>query len=382
MMRLATTVVIAFLQLFEGHHAFSLGSNAIVKRPCHQYRSAAVFSTNDMGTQDEAERLLQRAREMRAEIAALEGRTVTEVEAEAKQERENRRQALLDQEKQSLKRRTEYAKDRKIDGSMMEVPETFEDQVVQARVAVERAFRDGVTRQTIRFELIPEGQVLNEDRQWPGGAQEMYREAAGPLTRELLKQVKAPTKQDTAPNQFVKPPTVKSQDIWDFDGSALITAESSVGPSADVQAMVLPNTDVKYTKDIATINEAMGDRLFLLVNPFWRDLESWGFNIMAPNAKKMAQDIIFDKGYDETYVLLKKSVRGEDCVCLKAYPYDWQLYAYADDEYWPNRSILVRLGSTKHEPKATDFAKLLEKREEFKMSKNMRQMQRLMNKDK
>jgi len=353
--------------------------------------STTVFSSPSP-EQDEATRLLERARAMRAEIATLEGRSVSEVEEEAQKNREKRQKVKLEQEQRVKERNSDQNlqdRQQRVNGSMLQVPETFEDQVVQAKAAVERAFRDGVNRQTVRFALIPEGQVLNEDRQWPGGAQQMYREAAGPLTRELVKMVKAPTKsnkeKDGEPVQsvdgFVKPPNVKSQDIWDFDGSALITAESTVGPSHDVQAMVLPNTDVKYIKDIATIDEAMGERLFLLVNPFWRDLSSWGINLLAPNAKKMAQQTIFDKGYEETYVLMKKSVRGEDCVCLKAYPYDWQLYAYADDEYWPNQSFLVRLGSTKEEPTAAEFGALLEQREEFKLSKNMRQMQRLMKDD-
>mmetsp|Transcript_16140 Transcript_16140/g.37129 ORF Transcript_16140/g.37129 Transcript_16140/m.37129 type:complete len:327 (-) Transcript_16140:4642-5622(-) len=326
---------------------------------------------------------------MRAEIASLEGRTLSEVEAEAQEKREHRQQAELSQQERSQERQKERQANRAVDGSALEVPETFDDQVRQAKTAVERAFRDGVTRQTVRFALIPPEEVLNQDRQWPGGAQQMSREAAVPLTRELLRQVRAPTGDTAATTSttadggggFTKPPTVQSQDIWDFDGSALITAESTVGPSDDVQALVLPNTDVKYTKDIRTIDEVMNDRLFLLINPFWRNIESWGFNLLAPNAPKLAQQVIFDKGYDETYVLMKKSVRGEDCVCLKAYPYDWQLYAYADDEYWPNQSYLVRLGSTKEEPTAADFAKLLEQREEFKLSKNMRQMQRLMKDD-
>ncbi len=41
-------------------------------------------------------------------------------------------------------------------------------------------------------------------------------------------------------------PSIKTQDIWDFDGSALITAEAAQGPSGDVKALVFPNTDMKY----------------------------------------------------------------------------------------------------------------------------------------
>jgi hypothetical protein len=67
-------------------------------------------------------------------------------------------------------------------------------------------------------------------------------------------------------------------------------------------------------------------------------------------------------------------------VAIKAYPYDWQLFAYRESDEWPNSEYCVHLGSTEPEPKSEDFVKLLEQREEFKLTKNMRQMQRMMNK--
>ena len=342
----------------------------------------------------EAERLLERARAMRAEIATLEGKTVDQVEAEAQEKRQQRQDAAaaaVIQKEEQKKQQEEWKVANRSNGSFLTVPETFQDQVTQAKAAVERAYQDGQTTQTIRFALLPEGEMLNEDRQWPGGAQQMYRSAAGPLTRELLRQLR-PNK--TNLDDIRQAPTVTSKDIWDFDGSAMITSE---GNGQNVQAMVLPNTDVKYVKDIGDLRrkqeqqsslvdqegESNGSGLFVLVNPFWRNVDSWGFNLLAPNAKNLAQQEIFDDGlFPETYVLLQKSVRGEDCIALKAYPYDWQLYAYADNyEYYGGGSYVVRLGSTKDEPTASDFAKLLDQRDEFKLSKNMRQMQRMLNRD-
>jgi hypothetical protein len=65
----------------------------------------------------------------------------------------------------------------------------------------------------------------------------------------------------------------------------------------------------------------------------------------------------------------------------KAYPYDWQLYAYAETDYWPYDETLIYLGSSEEEPKSTDFGEFMNGREEFKLSKNMRQMQRMMNRN-
>ena len=339
--------------------------------------SALFLSTEN----DEVAALLEKARQMRAEAAALEGRSVEEVEQEAAEKRQRQRDAEAQAAQSREERRTAAAESRATqstttNGKFLTVPETADDQVALAKQAVEKAFRDGIDRQIVRFALVPEGEYLNEnDRQWPGGAQEMYREAAGPMTRELLRVVK------TSSEPLSKQPEVKSQDVWDFDGSALVTAEASSGPEHDVQALVMANTDTKYTRDISTIDEAMKKRLFLLVNPFWRDIESWGFNILAPNAKKLAQEAIFDRGFQETFVLLQKSVRGEECVAMKVYPYDWQMYAYCESDYWPYREEIIHLGSTKEEPKSSDFGALMEQREEFKMSKNMRQLQRMSRRD-
>ncbi len=173
-----------------------------------------------------------------------------------------------------------------------------------------------------------------------------------------------------------------AEDIWDFDGSAIITAKAAAGTHGDVKALVFPNTDTKYLKDIESIDKEVGpDRLFLLVNPFWRNVESWGFNILAPNAKKRAQEVVFDNGYEVTYAVLRFSARGEDCVALKSYPYDWQLYAYREDPNWFNQETPLWLGSSKEEPTSSQFSELLNSRPEFKMSKNMRQMQRMMGND-
>merc|ERR1712232_629123 len=99
----------------------------------------------------------------------------------------------------------------------------------------------------------------------------MYRESGGPLTDALLREVRAPTK-DKHPNNRNNSPKLKKQDIWDFDGTALHTAEAAEGPSADILALVFPNTDNRYLSDIDEISESMGKRLFLLVNPFWRNV--------------------------------------------------------------------------------------------------------------
>jgi len=341
------------------------------------------YSTNTFqSSNDEAERLLQQAAKIREELAKLEGKTLEEVETEATAEKQKKKERKLQAEKKLENKESPKRKN----SVLLYIPETIEEQTRQASLAIERAFQDGMTRQTIRLALIKEdGSISDDVEEWPGGAKQMYREAGRPLTEALLKEVRAiatniqtDKEKELAKNHL--PPKIIAQDIWDFDGSALLSAEAHSGKSGDVQALVFPNTDVKYLKDIQEISDNLGkDRLFLLINPFWRQtIDSWGFNILAPNGKKRAQEIIFDNpngGYQETYVINRFSVRGEDCVALKAYPYDWQLFAYLED-YSYGRPVLtpIRLGTCAEEPTSALITELLNQRDEFKLNKTMRQM--------
>ncbi|KAL7492670.1 hypothetical protein ACHAWT_001722 [Skeletonema menzelii] len=330
-----------------------------------------------LSTDDDVQKLLEKARKLREEAATMSGKTLQEVEDEAKQQK-------LAQERIVEKARKEREQSSGSRSSMqiLPVPDDAKAQNEQAAAAVERAFKDGITRQTVRFALIGEDEAMSgELNEFPGGAKQMYRECGRPLTEALLRELRITPKTNGSSDDNEQitsastPPTVTAEDIWDFDGSAIISTN-------DVQALVFPNTDMKYLKDIEAIDKKVGpDGLFLVVNPFWRNVESWGFNILAPNGKKRAQEVIFDKGYQVTYAVLRFSVRGEDCVAVKSYPYDWQMYAYREDPSWFNQQVPIWLGKSKEEPTSSQFTELLNSRPEFKMSKNMRQMQRMMGND-
>lgn len=347
-------------------------------------------SVPDSSASEEVQRLREQAAKIRQQVAELEGKTLSEVEEEAKQKKiqEEERKQTLKLEHQRVIQQKKLSN--KTGNAVIYVPETIQDQKIQAANAIENAFKDGITRQTIRLALVrsDENVITPEEDLWPGGAKEMYREAAKPLTEGLLQEIRAIAThlqdENTIAGKEKHPPTIRVQDIWDFDGSALMTAEAAVGPSGDVQALVFPNTDDKYLKDIASIDKNLGkDRLFLLVNPFWKNVESWGFNILAPNAKKRAQEIIFNAeggGFQETYVFSRFSARGEDCVAIKAYPNDWELFAYIEDYGYGygGRPTLttIRLGSSSEEPTSALFSKLLNERDEFKLNKTMRQLKK------
>lgn len=332
--------------------------------------------------------LLSHIYHRREEAAAMKGQSIEDMEAEVEQEKKLAQERQVIMEKARKER--EDAKNKRSNNMILPVPDNSEAQVQQAASAVERAFKDGITRQTIRFALLEEEEEMSgEENQWPGGAQQMFREAGRPLTESLLREVRAYAKiededeqQSTQQSNRMSPTDVTTQDIWDFDGSAIVKATAAGGSHGDVQAVVFPNTDSKYLNDIEKYSKDIGsNRLLLLINPFWRDVESWSFNILQPNGKKRAQEVIFDNGYDVTYAVLRFSARGEDCVALKSYPYDWQLYAYREDPNWYNIERPLWLGSSVDEPTSSQMTELLNDRPEFKMSKNMRQMQRMMGND-
>lgn len=406
-------------------HAFvgPMSSHPARVVPCFPLTSLSMTDNDNNDNTNAAQQLLDKAAQLRAEIAAMEGKTVEQVNQEAQQKKQDEQDRLaLQAEENAVKMAERKAKAPSDQGkSFVQLPNTVDDMIRQASRAVERAYQDGKTRQTVRFHLVPyNNEIANsnqyqnsnnynvlEENQWPGGAQQMYREAAKPMTTDLLRELRikpkatsssssdgtdtdADTDTDTddstrtpSSTQWTAPKIVQ-QDIWDFDGSALHTAEASVGASGDIQALVFANTDVKYIRDIDEISTTMGkDRLFLLVNPFWRNLDSWSFNILAPKAKEKAQKIIFDVdedgvgGYDETYINMVFQVRGEKCIAIKAYPYDWQIFAMREDDYNPNQEYSIRLGSSKKEPTSSLVTQFLNERPEFKETKTMRQFKKL-----
>lgn len=346
---------------------------------CRSRTQTTLFATDNTEISD-AQKFLDQAAKIRAEIAAIEGKTLEQVEEEAntkKRDEAMRKEKAKEEATAAAQKRLENAVPTDEGSRFVQVPVTFDDMVRQASRAVERAFKDGKTRQTVRFNLVGEEESATEEKPWPGGSKQMYREAGGPLTDALLREVRAPTKDKNLEMRNINP-ELKKQDIWDFDGTALHTAEAAEGPSADIQALVFANTDSKYLEDIDKMKEAMGDRLLLLVNPFWRDVESWGYNILAPGAKKRAQEVIFGKnGFEQTYSMMMFQVRGEKCCAIKAYPYDWQLFAFREDDYYQNQEYVIRLGSCKEDPSSSVVTALINERPEFKETKTMRQMKKL-----
>ena len=209
----------------------------------HQIRPPSRLAVS---AEDDAAALMEKVKKMRKEIASLEGMSVDTVEQEVSNKKAAEKDRLenmeAERERVSAASSSSLAtRKRANNGKFLSVPMVADDQVEQAAGAVEAAFKDGISRQVVRFSLLPESKTLSEDIQWPGGAQQMYREAAGPLTRSLMGTIRAVTGNATAADvRYHYRPNVTTKDVLDFDGSALVTASAATGPQDNIEALVFP----------------------------------------------------------------------------------------------------------------------------------------------
>ena len=226
------------------------------------------------------------------------------------------------------------------------LPDSPEAMVRQAATAMQSAFqRDGLNRQTIRLALSQamysskeeESFVADRAVGWQGGPQEVRR-TLGPLTQQLLRAVS--TRDDTS-GLTAK---IREQGLLEFDGSALVSAESPMGPKQDSLALLQPNTDRYYIDLIQQMEQEFSDslgkdkRLFCLVNPAWKAADSFGFFFAA-----QAQKQILDR-YPVTYALDQFIVKGNKVSLLKCWPYDWCAYANALGQ-GEQKAVRIFLGS-------------------------------------
>eukprot|EP00985_Skeletonema_marinoi_P002982 scaffold1235_cov163-Skeletonema_marinoi.AAC.3 len=213
------------------------------------------------------------------------------------------------------------------------LPNNPDDVVRQAATSITNAYDCGVYLQTIRLPLSQaiygnkeESFVADRAIGWQGGPMETYRYLS-PMVNNLLPRIR------TANNTAGLNIKVSEQILLDFDGSSLQTSEHPAGALYDIQALLQPNTDGYYIKTIQAIEEQFcntkkadkPNRLFLLVNPAWRDKSSFGIF----GAQK-AQELILDR-YETTYALDQFIVRGRQISLLKCWSSDWGLYAVVNN---------------------------------------------------
>lgn len=245
------------------------------------------------------------------------------------------------------------------------LPIAADEIVYQASTSISRAFaEDGIHRQVIRLPLSntmygekEEGFIADRAIGWQGGPQESRR-FLEPLATQVLRSLRI-TPDDLSDGGL--PPRILEQTLLDFDGSSLLTAEHPAGALYDAQALLQPNTDKYYLKTIRTIEQQFSDtpgkpkRLFLLVNPSWRDKSSWGIFDGAA-----AQKDILDR-YTVTFAIDQFIMQGQRLNVVKAWPEDWSVF-WTSIEYQrsPNDQPEAQLlGTFPEKPEYWEMERLL-----------------------
>ena len=199
----------------------------------------------------------------------------------------------------------------------------------QASTSIQRAFLEaGIHRQTVRLPLSEsmyagkeESFVADRAIGWQGDPQETYR-FLSPMAESVLRQISLNDDKSSGLT-----PKIQEQTLLDFDGSALLNSQSPMGALYDSLALVQPNTDNYYMELIEKLENEFSDtpgkakRLFLLINPAWKDdPSSWGIF-----QSKKAKEKILDR-YETTFALDQFIVKGNKISLYKSYPYDWAVY--------------------------------------------------------
>ena len=207
------------------------------------------------------------------------------------------------------------------------LPEDPEAMIRQASLAIRSALQDGqIHRQTIRLPLSEsmyaskeESFVADRAIGWQGGPQETFR-CLSPMAKQLLKDVVGGN------DSSGLAPKLQEQILLDFDGSSLLNAQSPLGALKDGIGLIQPNTDKYYMDLIQTLENDFSDspgkakRLFVLINPAWRDASSFGIF-----QTKFATEQILDR-YETTYAIDQFIVKGNKLSLLRAWPCDWCVY--------------------------------------------------------
>ena len=236
------------------------------------------------------------------------------------------------------------------------LPSNPSDLIKQASAAISKAYlEDGINLQTIRLPLTEamysdkeEGFVADRAIGWQGGPQETIRYLS-PLVQSILKSIKM-----TDNNMGGLPVKVSEQILLDFDGSTLQTSEHPSGALYDIQALLQPNTDGYYLKTIQQIEDQFSNtkgkekRLFLLINPAWRDRQSFGIF----DGKK-AQEQILDR-YPTTYAVDQFIVRGRKISLLKCWSQDWAMFIGNEDD-----TSSEMLATFKHRPEYKEIDEIV-----------------------
>lgn len=266
----------------------------------------------------------------------------------------------------------------------LQMPFTFNDMIQETSLAMSDASSQGINRQIIRI-LLPrdpdsgnlgqyfENEVEDKvdggsrntadlllappDESWQGGIMQLYR-AALPTCKEILRRVGG----DVA---GVPPKLVEDRGVDEsgVDGVGLLMTQQN-DPKDDISCFVQPLQET--VSAIETISEQAGDRLCVLMNPQWRNVddaldsaskESGLFGSLASflGGKGDSLKRLEDAGYKEVFTMEGYVCKGGNVRLMKRFDTNWIVFAENDSE-----TDFIRLGEMESRPTYQDVDKMLD----------------------
>ncbi|GMI13986.1 hypothetical protein TrLO_g2090 [Triparma laevis f. longispina] len=228
-------------------------------------------------------------------------------------------------------------------------PTSLDSMVDDVRRVVKRAKEQGINRQIVRTPL-PRSTTAKDlgklyeaksssydevlvpcDETWQGGIMQLYR-ACAPVCEQILRGV----------TNNALPPRVtedRSVDESGVDGVGLFVTECT-DPKEDATAFCQPTQEA--IGSIESITSQAKDRLVMLMNPQWRDVDDaldtfskddsfFGKLSSFLGGKGATLQKLDDLGYQVTYCFDGYVCKGGNVWLLKTFDAPWHIYAENDD---------------------------------------------------
>ena len=260
----------------------------------------------------------------------------------------------------------------------IQMPLTFEEMIKLASSAVSDAYEQGITRQMVRV-LLPRDPASGDlgvqyendavvsgrnqdnmvlvppDESWQGGSPQLYR-ACAPTAQEIIRRVS----KDVGGVRLFEDRRVDESGV---DGIGLWMSQSQ-NPADDISCFVQPSQETIGA--IEDISGQAGDRLVMLVNPQWRNVDDaldaaskkgrilGGFASFL-GGKGASLKKLEELGFKDSFVIEGYVCRGGNIRFIRRFDSDYVVFAENDAG-----TAFIRVGVSQTRPTYQDVDKMLE----------------------
>lgn len=197
------------------------------------------------------------------------------------------------------------------------------------------------------------------DETWQGGILQLYR-SAEPTSREILRRLSGDV--GGVPPKIIEDRSVDESGV---DGVGLLMTQSR-DPIDDISCFVQPLQETVGA--IESISKQAGERLVVLVNPQWRNVDDaldaasrkegvFGTFASFLGGKGNSLRRLDDAGFQNVYTIEGYVCKGGNVRLVKRFDSDWIVFAENDSE-----TDYITLGSMKTRPTYQDVEKMLDDR--------------------